>query len=55
MLGPRQAEPWCGPYRFKGVNDEHGHAGDDVVLQGIAEALKLALRSEYLIDRFGGE
>jgi diguanylate cyclase (GGDEF)-like protein len=40
---------------FKRVNDEHGHAGGDVVLQRIAEALKLALRSEDFIYRFGGE
>jgi diguanylate cyclase (GGDEF)-like protein len=40
---------------FKGVNDRHGHAGGDVVLRAIADALRAELRAFELIYRYGGE
>ena len=40
---------------FKKINDEHGHAAGDVVLQRVASVLKALLRSSDLICRYGGE
>jgi diguanylate cyclase (GGDEF)-like protein len=40
---------------FKAVNDTHGHATGDLVLQRIAHVLQLALRSGDLAARYGGE
>jgi len=40
---------------FKSVNDQHGHAAGDTVLQRIAQALKIVLRGDDFIYRFGGE
>ena len=40
---------------FKRVNDTHGHAVGDVVLQRVAHAARLALRPGDVIGRTGGE
>lgn len=40
---------------FKNINDSHGHAGGDMVLQGIAVALKENLRDYNYLGRYGGE
>lgn len=41
--------------KFKSVNDTHGHAAGDVVLQEIGGALHDACRKEDIAARFGGE
>ncbi|MBZ0103825.1 MAG: GGDEF domain-containing protein [Thermoanaerobaculia bacterium] len=40
---------------FKRVNDEHGHAAGDRVLQEIAATLRGALRAQDTVARWGGE
>jgi diguanylate cyclase (GGDEF)-like protein len=40
---------------FKSVNDEHGHATGDALLQFTAQRLRLALRDQDLLFRWGGE
>jgi diguanylate cyclase (GGDEF)-like protein len=40
---------------FKAINDSHGHHRGDVVLQKVAECLRVNLRSRNLIYRIGGE
>ncbi|MFT3811962.1 MAG: GGDEF domain-containing protein [Acidovorax sp.] len=40
---------------FKAVNDQHGHALGDQVLQAVAASLRAALRSTDLVGRWGGE
>jgi diguanylate cyclase (GGDEF)-like protein len=40
---------------FKAVNDTHGHAVGDVVLRGVAQAIKTNLRGTDIIGRYGGE
>ncbi|WP_295999913.1 diguanylate cyclase [Rugamonas sp.] len=40
---------------FKLINDSHGHAGGDVVLQKIACTLKRVLRDNDQVYRYGGE
>jgi diguanylate cyclase (GGDEF)-like protein len=40
---------------FKRVNDEHGHAAGDRVLQHVAHLLRTQLRDEALLARYGGE
>ncbi len=40
---------------FKGVNDRHGHAVGDAVLQMAAAALQSHLRPDALLARYGGE
>ena len=40
---------------FKKVNDRHGHAGGDHVLQTLARLLKLRARATDLVARWGGE
>ena len=41
--------------RFKQVNDRHGHAAGDAVLQAVARRIRAALRKRDLIARIGGE
>ena len=41
--------------RFKAINDRHGHAGGDTVLQHLAASLRGALRGNDLVYRYGGE
>ncbi len=40
---------------FKKVNDTHGHAAGDVVLEGIGNLLNKSFREGDLVARFGGE
>jgi len=40
---------------FKLVNDTHGHAAGDVVLEGIGNLLNKSFREGDLVARFGGE
>jgi len=40
---------------FKRVNDTHGHAVGDMVLQGVAARIREALRDVDLLARYGGE
>jgi len=40
---------------FKNVNDTHGHAAGDVVLEGIGHLLNRSFREGDLVARFGGE
>jgi two-component system cell cycle response regulator len=41
--------------RFKGVNDAHGHAAGDSVLQAVASMCRAELRCYDVFGRFGGE
>ena len=40
---------------FKRVNDEYGHLAGDMVLRGVADALKRAVRGHDRVGRYGGE
>jgi diguanylate cyclase (GGDEF)-like protein len=40
---------------FKPVNDEHGHAEGDRVLQAIAASLQRTVRTDETVARYGGE
>lgn len=40
---------------FKAVNDTYGHAAGDIVLRGVAEAIRTNLRASDLVGRYGGE
>ena len=40
---------------FKVVNDTYGHGAGDLVLRGIAQAIKANLRATDVIGRYGGE
>ncbi len=40
---------------FKQVNDTYGHSVGDLVLRGMAQAIKANLRQNDLIGRYGGE
>ena len=41
--------------RFKVINDTHGHAAGDRVLQTVAQTIRLTLRADDIIGRLGGE
>jgi diguanylate cyclase len=41
--------------RFKGINDQHGHAVGDDVLRGIAEVIRDIVRDEDHAGRLGGD
>jgi diguanylate cyclase (GGDEF)-like protein/PAS domain S-box-containing protein len=41
--------------RFKRVNDTYGHAAGDEVLKGVSTAVKVVLRSDDEVFRYGGE
>lgn len=41
--------------RFKPINDEHGHAAGDAVLQAAAQRLQQALRPSDMLARLGGD
>jgi diguanylate cyclase (GGDEF)-like protein len=40
---------------FKAVNDRHGHADGDRVLRNVANDLKLAVRVQDIVARYGGD
>ena len=40
---------------FKKVNDTHGHAVGDIVLQALADCCRRTLRESDIVARFGGE
>lgn len=40
---------------FKRINDEHGHATGDIVLQEVAQIIKRSLRASDIVGRYGGE
>jgi diguanylate cyclase (GGDEF)-like protein len=40
---------------FKAVNDTYGHAVGDIVLRGVAQAIKANLRATDIFGRYGGE
>ncbi|HEX8171744.1 MAG TPA: GGDEF domain-containing protein [Thermoanaerobaculia bacterium] len=52
-------EPLCLAYvdldHFKSINDRHGHATGDAVLQHVARALTLATRDADVVARLGGD
>jgi diguanylate cyclase (GGDEF)-like protein len=41
--------------RFKPVNDQHGHAAGDVVLQEIARLIASSVRASDIVARIGGD
>lgn len=41
--------------RFKKVNDAHGHAAGDMVLQKVSDAIRSKLRGTDTVARWGGE
>ena len=54
--GARVAVLWCDIDRFKSVNDSHGHAAGDAVLQALAERIRGAMRSDDdVAARIGGD
>lgn len=40
---------------FKSINDQHGHAAGDAVLQAVSQTLRQALREQDSVARWGGE
>ncbi len=53
--GPSHALLLCDLDHFKRVNDQHGHAAGDAVLQDVAYTMRGALRAGDSIYRVGGE
>ena len=41
--------------RFKSINDQHGHAVGDQVLQEVARAIQNSARKDDIVSRIGGE
>ena len=41
--------------KFKSINDTHGHSAGDIVLQGVAEAMRRSVRTTDTVSRIGGE
>ncbi len=41
--------------RFKAINDHHGHAAGDTLLQGVSDALQGRLRDTDALGRLGGD
>jgi diguanylate cyclase (GGDEF)-like protein len=41
--------------RFKAINDDHGHAAGDTLLQGVSDALQGRLRDTDALGRLGGD
>ncbi|MBX3031785.1 MAG: diguanylate cyclase [Chloroflexi bacterium] len=40
---------------FKTINDQHGHADGDRVLQNVAATLRMAVRTNDIVARYGGD
>lgn len=40
---------------FKAVNDKHGHSAGDAMLKAVADALRISLRDEDFLCRWGGD
>ncbi len=40
---------------FKAINDAHGHADGDRVLRNVAAGLRLAVRANDIVARYGGD
>lgn len=40
---------------FKKINDSYGHLAGDLILTNVAKAIKIALRTEDYLGRYGGE
>lgn len=59
MLKKNTEQPFavmvCDLDRFKAVNDTYGHAAGDVVIQTVAERLKLAVGKSGIVSRIGGD
>ena len=53
--GPGIAVLACDLDGFKGVNDRHGHPIGDLLLQAVAERLRLAVREGDTVARLGGD
>jgi two-component system cell cycle response regulator len=59
LLSQRHTYPWSllllDADHFKRVNDTHGHAAGDAVLQGFARVLTKVARRSDIVGRWGGE
>lgn len=55
----RRGAPWAVLFmdldHFKSINDRHGHAAGDIVLQSVAQALAGGVRASDIVARIGGE